>query len=66
LLWKDLQNNNTTNSALGRDREPSLQSYEQERTWRHQAMPITDAENDFSPQKNQSKTIILFAKHTMR
>jgi hypothetical protein len=51
LLWKDLENSKTTNSALGRDREPSLQSYEQERTWQHQAPPITDAENDFSPQK---------------
>jgi hypothetical protein len=28
-----------------------LQSYEQERTRRHQAPPITEAENDFSPQK---------------
>jgi hypothetical protein len=55
LLWKDLENNNTTNSALGRDREPSLQSYEQERTWRHQAPPITDAENHFSPQKINQK-----------
>jgi hypothetical protein len=56
LLWKDLENSNTTNGALGRDREPSFQSYEQERTWQHQAPPITDAENDFSPQKiNQNQ-----------
>jgi hypothetical protein len=60
LLWKDLENNNTTNSALARDREPSLQSYEQERTLRHQAPPITDAENDFSPRKiNQKQSFFL-------
>jgi hypothetical protein len=60
LLWKDLENNNTTNSALGRDREPSLQSYEQERTWQHQAPPITDAENHFSLRKiNQKQSFFL-------
>jgi hypothetical protein len=60
LLWKDLENNNTTNSALARDREPSLQSYEQERTLRHQAPPITDVENDFSPRKiNQKQSFFL-------
>jgi hypothetical protein len=60
LLWKDLENSNTTNSALSRDRELSLQSYERESTWRHQAPPITDAENDFSPQKiNQNQWFFL-------
>ena len=60
LLWKELENSNTTNSDLGRDREPSLQSYEQERTRRHQAPPITDAENDFSPRKiNQNQSFFL-------
>jgi hypothetical protein len=56
LLWKDLKNSNATISALGRDRQPSLQSYEQERTWQHQAPLIMDVENDFSPQKiNQNQ-----------
>jgi hypothetical protein len=60
LLWKDLENSNAMNSALGRDRQPSLQSYEQERTWFHQAPPITDAENDFSPRKiNQNQWFVL-------
>jgi hypothetical protein len=53
LLWKELENSNTTNSdsSREREREPLLQSYEQERTRRYQAPPITEAENDFSPQK---------------
>jgi hypothetical protein len=51
FLWKELENSNTTNSDPSREREPLLQSYEQERTRRHQAPPITEAENDFSPQK---------------
>jgi hypothetical protein len=56
LLWEDLESSNTTNSAFGRDRKPSLQSYEQERKWQHQALPITDAKYDFSPQKiNQNQ-----------
>jgi hypothetical protein len=50
------------NSALSRDREPSLQSYEQERTWQHQALQITDAENDFSPHKKSIKTSDSFCK----
>jgi hypothetical protein len=63
LLWKDLENNNTTNSALSRDREPLLQSYEQERTWQHQPPLITDVENDFSPQKINQKQL-LFLQNT--
>jgi len=60
LLWKEINNSNTINSALGRDREPWLQSYEQERTGRHQAPPITDAENAFSPRKiNQIQPFFL-------
>jgi hypothetical protein len=59
-LWKELKNSNTTNSDLIRDREPSLQLYEQERTRQHQAPPIMDVENDFSPQKNnQNQSVFL-------
>jgi hypothetical protein len=47
LLWKELEISNTTNSDLERHREPSLQSYEQERTRRHQAPPINQNQSFF-------------------
>ncbi len=54
------------NSALGRDRHLSLQSYEQERTWQHQVPPLKGCGKWLFSTKNQSKPVILFAKHTMR